>query len=60
LAGWEGKINGIAFGAMENNIGQILVSKNKAKKVNIIGQVNINNWMGNENLQILIEDVLQP
>ena len=59
LSGWEGKINGIAFGAMENNIGKILISKNKTQKVHVIGQVNINSWMGNKNLQILIEDILQ-
>ena len=58
LAGWQGRITGIAFKAMENNLGKILISRNKSQKVNIIGQVNINSWMGNENLQVLIEDII--
>ncbi|MDA0901824.1 MAG: single-stranded-DNA-specific exonuclease RecJ [Proteobacteria bacterium] len=59
MAGWEGRISGIAFGAMESDLGNILISKNKSQKVNVIGQVNINSWMGNDNVQILIEDILR-
>ena len=57
MAGWQSGLVGVAFGAMENNIGQALIN-NKAKMINVVGQLNINNWMGNESAQVIIEDVL--
>lgn len=57
MAGWQSGLVGVAFGAMENNIGQALIN-NKAKTVNVIGQLSLNNWMGNESAQVIIEDVL--
>jgi single-stranded-DNA-specific exonuclease len=58
IAGWEGKLVGFAFNAMDSELGEVLISKNKSKPVSIIGQININSWMGNENIQILIEDLI--
>ena len=57
MAGWQSGLVGVAFGAMENNIGQVLIN-NKAKVINVVGQLNINSWMGNESAQVIIEDVL--
>ncbi len=57
MAGWQSGLVGVAFGAMENNIGQVLIN-NKAKIINVVGQLNINSWMGNESAQVIIEDVL--
>lgn len=57
IAGWQNNLVGVAFGAMENNLGQALLN-NKAKTVNVIGQLNINSWMGNESAQVIIEDIL--
>jgi len=57
IAGWQSGLVGVAFGAMENNIGQALIN-NKAKMINVVGQLNINNWMGSESAQVIIEDVL--
>jgi len=57
MAGWQSGLVGVAFGAMENNIGQVLIN-NKAKMINVVGQLNINSWMGNESAQVIIEDVL--
>jgi len=58
LGGLQGRLYGVAFGAMENALGNILISKNNSRNVNVVGQININNWMGNERLQLMIEDVL--
>lgn len=58
LAGLQGRIQGIAFGAMENALGEILISKNNSQNINVIGQINVNSWMGNEKLQLMIEDIL--
>ncbi|MFT6332281.1 MAG: single-stranded-DNA-specific exonuclease [Lentimonas sp.] len=59
LAGWMGRIVGFAFNAMESDIGPVLISKNKGKSVAVSGQININKWMGNENLQLVIEDLFR-
>lgn len=58
LAGWNGRITGFAFNAMDSDLGEVLISKNKAKPIAIIGQININSWMGNENLQVTVEDLV--
>ncbi len=58
LAGWNGRITGFAFNAMDSSLGEVLISKNKAKPIAIIGQININSWMGNENLQVTVEDLV--
>jgi single-stranded-DNA-specific exonuclease len=58
LAGWNGRITGFAFSAMDSDLGAILISKNKGKPVAIVGQININRWMGNENLQVVVEDLV--
>lgn len=58
LAGWSGRITGFAFGAMNSEIGEVLISKNKGKTIAIVGQINVNRWMGNENLQVVVEDLI--
>jgi single-stranded-DNA-specific exonuclease len=57
LSGWQGGLVGVAFGAAENNVGQALMN-NRSKNVSVIGQLNINNWMGNQAPQVIIEDVV--
>jgi len=58
VAGWNGRITGFAFNAMDSRLGEVLISKNKSKPVAIVGQININSWMGNENLQVVVEDLV--
>jgi single-stranded-DNA-specific exonuclease len=58
LTGWKNRIQSVCFKAMESEIGPILISKNKGKPVSVIGTLNINHWMGNQNLQVLIEDII--
>lgn len=58
VTGWQGRLNSVCFKAMESKIGPILISKNKGKEINVIAQLNINHWMGNTSLQLLIEDII--
>jgi single-stranded-DNA-specific exonuclease len=58
LAGWNGRLVGFAFNAMNSDLGEVLISKNKSKPIAVIGQININRWMGNENLQLVVEDLV--
>lgn len=58
LAGWNGRITGFAFNCVDSDVGNILLSKNKGKPISIIGQISVNYWMGNENLQVSIEDLV--
>ena len=59
VSGWQGRLHGVCFKAMESKLGNILISKNKSKTINIIATLNINYWLGNENLQLIIEDILK-
>ncbi len=54
----KNKISAICFKAMENKIGPILIAKNKNNPINVIAQININHWMGNESVQLIIEDII--
>ena len=56
---WQGKLKAVAFGAAKNALGDVLMAKNKSETINAIGQININNWMGNENVQLVIEDLVK-
>lgn len=58
LAGWQGRLAGFAFDCVNNNLGQVLLAKNQGKPVSIIGQLNINSWMGNDSVQLVIEDLV--
>ena len=56
--GFNGQIQAVAFKATNNEIGQILLDQNYKKPINLAGTLNINNWMGQEKIQIIIEDLL--
>lgn len=58
ILGLKGRLSGVCFKAMEEKIGAILISKNKGNLVNVVATININQWMGNDNLQIIIEDII--
>lgn len=58
LAGFSGNLSAIAFNIEESKMAEILLSKNKGKKLAIAGALDINSWMGVDNLQIIIEDLL--
>ena len=49
-------INGIAFRALDNQIGEILLNHNDAT-LNVAGKIRKNNWQGRHSVQIIIEDI---
>jgi single-stranded-DNA-specific exonuclease len=49
-------INGIAFRALDNKIGEILLNHNDAI-FNVAGKIRKNNWQGRHSMQIIIEDI---
>ena len=50
-------VKAIAFKAFDSDVGNLLLD-NKGKKINVIGQINLNSWNGNKNLQVQIEDII--
>ncbi len=58
LAGWQGKLVAFVFNAMDSALGEVLISKNKSQPLAVIAQINLNNWLGNQNIQLLIEDLV--
>ncbi len=65
--GFTGNLKAIAFGGGKNSINSsqinnpltdILLNSNSNGPFNIAGYLNINNWMGGQNIQLIIEDVL--
>lgn len=50
-------IRAIAFNVFESPIGDMLLSE-KAKQFDIIGNIKINNWQGNTNIQLNILDII--
>jgi single-stranded-DNA-specific exonuclease len=58
IAGFVGSLSAIAFNVEENNMSEVLLTKNKGQKLSIVGTLDVNNWMGISNIQIIIEDLL--
>jgi single-stranded-DNA-specific exonuclease len=58
LAGFAGNLSAVAFNIEDSRMAEILLAKNKGQKLAIAGTLDINSWMGVDNLQIIIEDVL--
>ena len=49
-------INSIAFNSVDSEIGKYLL--NYKKKINVIGQINENNWNNKKTLQLIIKDLI--
>lgn len=56
--GFAGNLQAIAFRAANNKIGEILLDPNFTKKIDLVGELNINSWMGQEKVQMVIEDII--
>jgi len=56
--GFDKQISGILFNINATNLAQSLVECKNSTAMNVIGTIEINNWMGLEKLQIQIEDVI--
>lgn len=55
--GFSGNIQAIAFRAAKTPVGEILLD-DKIKNMNLIGTLDINNYMGIEKVQMIIEDII--
>lgn len=56
--GFAGNLQAVAFRSVDTAIAEILLNPKFNKPLNIAGELNINNWMGTEKVQMVIEDVL--
>ncbi len=56
--GFSGNLQAVAFRSVGTRIADILLDQKFNKPINIAGELNINNWMGVEKVQMIIEDIL--
>ena len=56
--GFTGHLSAVAFRSADTAIAEILLDPNFKKPINAIGDLSINNWMGRETVQLIIEDLL--
>ena len=56
--GFAGNLQAVAFRSVGTRIADILLDAKFNKPISIAGELNINNWMGIEKVQMMIEDVL--
>lgn len=57
--GFNGNLQAIAFRSSNSPLAEILLDPKFTKPIDVVGQLNINSWMGVEKVQLLIEDILQ-
>ncbi len=56
--GFDGFLSAVAFRSVDTGLAEILLDPNFKKPINVIGDLSINSWMGRENVQLIIEDIL--
>ena len=56
--GLHNYIQAVCFGMANNEIGNFLLNTKYRQNFDVIGSVGINNWMGLQKLQIIIEDII--
>ena len=56
--GFAGNISAVAFRSVNTKLAEILLDQNFKKPINLIGDININNYMGAQKLQVIIEDII--
>ncbi len=56
--GFSANLGAIAFRSANTKIAEILLDPNFRKPINIVAELNINNWMGQEKVQAVIEDII--
>jgi single-stranded-DNA-specific exonuclease len=57
--GFNGNLQAIAFRSSNSPLAEILLDPKFTRPIDVVGQLNINSWMGVEKVQLLIEDILQ-
>ncbi|MFM7620120.1 MAG: single-stranded-DNA-specific exonuclease RecJ [Alphaproteobacteria bacterium] len=58
LLGFDNQINAVAFRSNNTKLGDLLLSAKTSQSLNLIATLNINNWMGVEKVQMMIEDII--
>jgi single-stranded-DNA-specific exonuclease len=58
LLGFDNQINAVAFRSNNTKLGELLLSAKTSQNLNLIATLNINNWMGVEKMQMMIEDAI--
>lgn len=56
--GFSGNLQAVAFRSVGTPLANILLDVKFNKPINVAGELNINNWMGVEKVQMIIEDIL--
>lgn len=56
--GFDNVISCVAFKASDNSLGEFLLDDNNKNLVNLVGSLNINSWMGNDKVQMIIDDII--
>ncbi len=56
--GFAANLGGVAFRSVNTKLAEILLDPNFKKPLSIIGDLNINSWMGNDKVQLIIEDII--
>lgn len=56
--GFNGNIQGILFRGVGSEAGEMLLDQKYKKPINVVGQLNINSWMGVDKVQLIIEDII--
>lgn len=57
-AGFQKPIQAVGFKMAQNKIGEILLDPNFKKPIKVVCDLNINKYMGQEKVQMIIEDVI--
>ncbi|MBL6664767.1 MAG: single-stranded-DNA-specific exonuclease RecJ [Rickettsiales bacterium] len=58
VIGFNGAISVVAFKVVDNEVGKMLLDEKYKKEVDLVGTFNINSWMGNDKVQMIVEDIL--
>lgn len=56
--GFSGNLQAVSFRSVDTPLGDMLLDPSLTKPMNVVGQLNINSWMGVDKVQLLIEDIL--
>jgi single-stranded-DNA-specific exonuclease len=56
--GFSGNLQAVAFRSATTKLAEILLDPKNKKPLSAVGNLSINNWMGSQKVQLLIDDIL--
>jgi len=56
--GFSGNLSAVAFRSATTKLAEILLDPKNKKPLSAVGNLSINNWMGSQKVQLLIDDIL--